>query len=56
MTTDNINNFIAWYNSKAASSPTYVIEKGYNKTSFTARTDYIANEQISNFEVNEYNN
>ena len=56
MTTDKINNFITWYNSKAASSPTYVIEKDYNKASFTARKDYIAYEQISNFEVNEYNN
>ena len=56
MTTDKINDFIAWYNSKAASSPTYVIEKDYNKASFTARKDYIAYDQISNFEVNEYNN
>ncbi|MBP2659686.1 MAG: galactose oxidase [Firmicutes bacterium] len=54
MTADEINDFIAWYNSKAASSPTYVIEKDYNKASFTARKDYIAYEQISNFEVNEY--
>lgn len=56
MITDKINNFIAWYNSKAASSPTYVIEKDYNKASFTARKDYITYDQISNFEVNEYNN
>ncbi|MGC6175512.1 LamG-like jellyroll fold domain-containing protein [Lacrimispora sp. 38-1] len=56
MTADKINNFVTWYNSKAASSPTYVIEKEYNKASFTARKDYIAYEQISNFEVNEYNN
>lgn len=55
MTTDKINDFIAWYNSKAASGPTYVIEKDYNKASFTARKDYIVYEQISNFEVNEYN-
>ncbi|WP_097003943.1 LamG domain-containing protein [Lacrimispora amygdalina] len=55
MTTDKINDFIAWYKSKAASSPTYMIEKDYNKASFTARKDYIAYEQISNFEVNEYN-
>lgn len=55
MTTDKINDFITWYNSKAASSPTYVIEKDYNKASFTARKDYITYEQISNFEVNEYN-
>ena len=56
MTTDKINDFITWYNSKAASSPIYVIEKDYNKASFTARKDYIAYEQISSFEVNEYNN
>lgn len=56
MTEDKINDFLAWYNSKAASSPTYAIEKDYNKASFTARKDYIAYEQISNFEVNEYNN
>ncbi|WP_313074695.1 LamG-like jellyroll fold domain-containing protein [Lacrimispora sp.] len=56
MTADKINDFIAWYNSKAASSPTYMIEKDYNKASFTARKDYIAYEQVSNFEVNEYNN
>lgn len=56
MTADKINDFIAWYNSKAASSPTYVIEKDYNKASFTARKDYITYDQISNFEVNEYNN
>ncbi|RFZ79840.1 hypothetical protein DS742_05105 [Lacrimispora amygdalina] len=56
MTTDKINDFIAWYNSKGASGPTYVIEKDYNKASFTTRKDYITYEQISNFEVNEYNN
>lgn len=56
MTADKINDFVSWYNSKAASSPTYVIEKEYNKASFTARKDYIAYDQISNFEVNEYNN
>jgi len=55
MTTDKINDFITWYNSKAALSPTYAIEKDYNKASFTARKDYIAYDQISNFEVNEYN-
>jgi|GEM_PF-1504607 len=54
MTADKIKDFIAWYNSKAASSPTYMIEKDYNKASFTARKDYITYEQISNFEVNEY--
>ena len=56
MTVDKINDFVTWYNSKATSSPTYAIEKDYNKASFTARKDYIAYEQISNFEVNEYNN
>ncbi len=56
MTADKINDFVTWYNSKATSSPTYAIEKDYNKASFTARKDYIAYEQISNFEVNEYNN
>ncbi|WP_077612120.1 LamG-like jellyroll fold domain-containing protein [Clostridium sp. Marseille-P2415] len=55
MAMDKINDFISWYNSKAASSPTYVIEKDYNKASFTSRKDYIAYDQISNFEVNEYN-
>ncbi len=55
MTMDKINDFIAWYNSKATSSPTYVIEKDYNRASFTSRKDYIAYDQISNFEVNEYN-
>lgn len=55
MTMDKINDFITWYNSKAASSPTYVIEKDYNKASFTSRKDYILYDQISNFEVNEYN-
>lgn len=55
MTMDKINDYITWYNSKAASSPTYVIEKDYNKASFTSRKDYIAYDQISNFEVNEYN-
>lgn len=55
ITADKINDFIAWYNSKAASSPTYVIDKDYNKASFTARKDYITYDQISNFEVNEYN-
>ncbi len=56
MTADKIKDFIAWYNSKAASSPTYMIEKDYNKASFTARKDYITYDQISSFEVNEYNN
>lgn len=55
MTMDEINDFITWYNSKAASGPAYMIEKDYNKASFTSRKDYLAYEQISNFEVNEYN-
>jgi hypothetical protein len=55
MTMDKITDFIAWYNSKAASNPTYIIEKNYNKASFISRKDYIAYDQISNFEVNEYN-
>ncbi len=46
MTADKIKDFITWYNSKAASSPTYMIEKDYNKASFTARKDYITYDQI----------
>ncbi|WP_024346108.1 hypothetical protein [Lacrimispora indolis] len=56
MTSDKINDFMIWYNGKAASSPTYMIEKNHNKASFTSRKDYIAYDQISYFEVNEYNN
>ncbi len=56
MAMEKINDFIVWYNGKAASNPTYVIEKDYNKASFTSRKDYIAFDQISNFEVMEYNN
>lgn len=51
---DKIHDFIAWYNSKASSNPTYVIEKNYNRGSFTSRKDYIVYDQISNFEINEY--
>lgn len=54
LSADKINEFITWFNSKAASSPMYVIEKDYNKASFISRKDYIAYKQISNFEVNEY--
>ena len=56
LTMEKINDFLAWYNSSPATSPTYVIEKNYNKASFTSRKDYISYNQISSVEVNEYGN
>lgn len=56
LTMEKINDFITWYNHSPASSPTYAIEKNYNRASFTSRKDYISYDQISSVEVNEYNN
>ena len=56
LTMEIINDFLAWYNSSPSTSPTYVIEKNYNKASFTSRKDYISFNQISSVEVNEYGN
>jgi N-acetylneuraminic acid mutarotase len=53
---DKINEFLNWYNNNPVSNPIYVIEKNYNKASFTSRKDYISFNQISSVEVNEYEN
>lgn len=54
LTMDEINNFISWYNSRAAISPTFIISKAYNKGPFKSRKDYIVFDKICNFEVMEY--
>jgi N-acetylneuraminic acid mutarotase len=56
LTMEKINDFLTWYNNAPVTSPTYVIEKNYNKASFTSRKDYISYSQISSVEVNEYGN
>ncbi len=53
---DKINEFLNWYNNNPVSNPIYVIEKNYNKASFSSRKDYISFNQISSVEVNEYEN
>lgn len=53
---DKINEFLNWYNNNPVSNPIYVIEKNYNKASFSSRKDYISYNQISSVEVNEYEN
>jgi hypothetical protein len=54
MSMDEINKFVQWCDSKAASNPSYVIYKDYNIGPFKNRKDYIVYEKISNFEVMEY--
>jgi hypothetical protein len=55
MSMDEINKFVQWCDSKAASNPSYVIYKDYNIGPFKNRIEYIVYEKISNFEVMEYN-
>ncbi|MCR8633514.1 Kelch repeat-containing protein [Paenibacillus radicis (ex Xue et al. 2023)] len=52
----DINNFISWYNGRAAGigSEVYTINKNFNKAHFLNRKDYIAYDKIEFFEVNEY--
>lgn len=54
LTMEKVNDFMTWYNNKPASSPTYAIEKNYNRASFTSRKDYISYDQIISVEVDEY--
>ncbi|WP_419182287.1 fibronectin type III domain-containing protein [Paenibacillus radicis (ex Xue et al. 2023)] len=51
-----VNNFITWYNGRAAGtgSEVYTINKSFNKANFLTRKDYIAFDKIETFEVNEY--
>ncbi|MGC6173455.1 hypothetical protein [Lacrimispora sp. 38-1] len=54
LTMEKVNEFMTWYNNKPTSSPTYAIEKNYNRASFTSRKDYISYDQITSVEVDEY--
>ncbi|MCR8635735.1 fibronectin type III domain-containing protein [Paenibacillus radicis (ex Xue et al. 2023)] len=51
-----VNNFITWYNGRAAGtgSEVYTINKSFNKANFLTRKDYIAFDKIETFEVSEY--
>ncbi len=50
-----INKFIDWYDSKAASNGYYKINKNFNLGPFVNRTDYLTFDKIQNFEVMQYN-
>lgn len=47
-----VDKFITWFNSN--SSPSYAITKNYNVKPYTKKTEYLAHDKISSFEVNEY--
>jgi hypothetical protein len=49
------NEFIDWYKFRAAGTgdPFFMIEKTYNKGSFSSRKDYIIFDKIRDFEVNQ---
>lgn len=53
-----VDNFKTWYNNKDAGvtgiSPTYEINKTYNKGPFISRKEYIVFDKIASFEVMEY--
>ncbi|MCR8630865.1 hypothetical protein [Paenibacillus radicis (ex Xue et al. 2023)] len=51
-----VNNFITWYNGRAAGtgSEVFTINKSFNKANFLTRKDYIAFDKVETFEVNEY--
>jgi hypothetical protein len=51
-----VNDFINWYNSRAAGTgaEVYTINKSFNKANFLSRKDYIAFSKIETFEVSEY--
>lgn len=53
---EKVNDFMIWYNNNPTSSSIYMIEKKYNRASFTNRKDYISYDQISSVEVDEYIN
>ncbi|MEA5136455.1 MAG: kelch repeat-containing protein [Candidatus Fimivivens sp.] len=50
-----VNEFIDWYKLRAAGTgdPFFMIEKTYNKGSFSSRKDYIVFDKIRDFEVNQ---
>ena len=51
-----VNNFIDWYDSKAAGNGQgyYTISKTFNLGPFMTRTDYLTFDKIQNFEVMQY--
>lgn len=57
MSADEIKAFINWYNGRTNGSGLkyYVINKNYNIGPFSSRKDHIVFDQISDFEVMEYN-
>lgn len=54
MTTAQMDTFVNWYNSRATSCPTFVINKTYNQGPFIDRTNYIIYNEISDYEIREY--
>lgn len=52
LSADEIKKFIDWYNGN--SSPSYAINKCNNVQPFNSRTEYIAHDKVSSFEVNQY--
>ena len=56
MQMSEVNNFIDWYDSKAAGNGQgyYTISKTFNLGPFMNRTDYLTFDKIQNFEVMQY--
>jgi len=54
ISSDEISKFVEWYNKN--SNPSYSITETSNIKPFSSRTDYIAHDKISSFEVNQYTN
>ncbi|WP_042159893.1 kelch repeat-containing protein [Paenibacillus gorillae] len=57
LTINELNDFIAWYDSKDAGSGSakYKFTKTWNKGPFTVRTEYVIFDKILSFDVDEYN-
>ncbi len=54
MTAAEFSAFTTWYSSGAVKTPAYSFAKTYNVGPFTSRTDYLAYNMISDFEVMDY--
>jgi uncharacterized protein YjdB len=52
LSSDEVTKFVTWYNGNTSTS--YAITKNYNVKPFNSRTEYIAHDKVSSFEVNEY--
>ena len=54
VTSTVVEEFISWFYGEAASCPYYAIEKTAGDGPYTDRTEYLAYDKISSFEVMKY--